>query len=365
MGSLTLRLLHTADWQLGLRLDFVGGETAARLRAQRYDTIRTIARLAHERAVDMVVVAGDVFDANRVGRDTLQQASDALATFGDLPVILLAGNHDALEEGAALTRLPNPPAGVFVPTGPEIVEVAGVELLLCPLQERHVRGDPAGWIPGRGNSELIRVAVAHGGALNFAEGVESVNRIEVDALLAKGVDYVALGDWHGTFRVHDRCWYSGTHEATRFREQAPGNVLIVDIDGPGALPRVETVPVARSRWLRESVELAEDADAESMLQRLEALPEKSWTLLRLELSGELSLAGRERLDTGLASLAASLAHLRLKAEGLSVAPTAEDLASLEQEGYLGEVVRGLRAEGDIDALRLLYRILREAPTAGG
>ncbi len=361
-GSVPLRVLHTADWQLGLRLDFVAGETAARLRAQRYDTVRAIAQLAHARGVDLVVVAGDVFDANRVGRDTLQQASDALATFGALPVVLLAGNHDALQEGAALLRLPTLADNVIVPHAPEVLDVAGIELLACPLLERHVAGDPTAWIPERRAGDRIRIVVAHGGVLDFAQGVESVNRIEVDRLLGKGVDYVALGDWHGTYRVNERCWYSGAPEATRFREQAPGNVLIVDIDAPGATPRVETVAVARSRWLRERVDLRSDDDVERMLARFDALEEKSWTLLRLELSGELSLAARERLDAGLAALGEGLAHLRLRGEGLSVAPTADDLARLEQEGYLGEVVRDLRADPEPvaeDALRLLYRILRE------
>lgn len=357
-----MRLLHTADWQLGLRLDFVAGETAARLRAQRYDTVRAIADLAHAHDVDLVVVAGDVFDANRVGRDTLQQASDALARFGTLPVVLLAGNHDALEEGAALLRVPSLADSVIVPNGPEVRALAGVELLLCPLLERHVAGDPTAWIPERSAADRIRIAVAHGGVLDFAQGVESVNRIEVDRLLAQGVDYVALGDWHGTYRVNERCWYAGAHEATRFREQAPGNVLIVDIDAPGAQPRVEVVPVARSRWLSETVELSVDEDVERMLGRFDALEEKSWTLLRLELDGALSLAARERLDAGLAALGERLAHLRLRADGLTVAPTADDLAQLEQEGYVGEVVRELRADPEPvaeDALRLLYRILRE------
>jgi hypothetical protein len=44
-----------------------------------------------------------------------------------------------------------------------------------------------------------------------------------------------------------RAWYAGAPEATRYKENQPGYVLIVDIDAPGAEPRVEQVPVARTR----------------------------------------------------------------------------------------------------------------------
>ena len=364
-----MKLLHTADWQLGLRLNFVGGDTAARLRSQRYDTIREIARVAHDEAVDLVVVAGDVFDDNRVGRDTLQQARDAIGAFGDIPLVLLPGNHDAATPDSALARLPDLPPSVIVPLTPSVREVAGVELLLCPLCERHVQGDPTAWIePAAGDARKIRVAVAHGGVLDFSESAESVNRIRIPELLAKGVDYVALGDWHGLYPVDARAGYSGAHEATRFREQNTGNVLLVEIDAPGAEPHVVPVPVGRTRWLRESVELTEDADVDRLLERLRGLEEKSWTLLRLELTGELSLAARDALDAGLADLGASLAHLRLRLDGLRTAPTAEDLEALTQEGYLGRVIARLReddSEAAQDGLRVLYRLLRQSEEALG
>jgi len=364
-----MKLLHTADWQLGLRLNFVGGDTAARLRSQRYDTIRAIARVARDEAVDVVVVAGDVFDDNRVGRDTLQLARDAIAAFGDIPLVLLPGNHDAATADSALARLPDLPPSVIVPLTPQVVAVAGIELLLCPLCERHVQGDPTAWIePDSRVDRPVRVAVAHGGVLDFSASAESVNRIRIPELLAKGVDYVALGDWHGLYPVNARAGYSGAHEATRFREQNTGNVLLVEIDTAGAEPQVVPVPVSRTRWLRETAHLTEDADVDRLMAPLEGLDEKSWTLLRLELTGELSLAARDALDARLDELGESLAHLRLRLDGLRSAPTASDLEALNQEGYLGRVIARLRQEDSAaaaDALRVLYRLVRQSQAVLG
>lgn len=358
-----MRILHTADWQLGLRLNYIDPETAARLRSQRHDTVRRMAELARERAVDLVVVAGDVFDDNGVGRGALQQTADAIEAFGDLPVVLLAGNHDAATPESALARLrPLVPDNIIIPMQPEALDIAGAELLLCPLTTRHHRGDPTAWIPARAHDRL-RIVVAHGGAQQFAEGMEDINFLRIAELLAKGVDYVALGDWHGTKQMDPRVWYSGAHEPTRFREQDPGNVLIVELQDAGTLPQVEKVAVAGTRWLRERFEFHDDADVARLAAWLQALPQKSATLLRLELTGSLSLQARDRLDQLLQDSGEALAHLRLRDQHLQVAPTDTELDALCSEpGYLSRAVQRLQALDDAqqraDALRLLYRLVQ-------
>jgi 3',5'-cyclic AMP phosphodiesterase CpdA len=356
-----LKLLHTADWQLGLRLNFVGGEVAARLRAQRFDTVRRIGALARAQNVDLVVVAGDVFDDNGVGADTLQQARDALTAFGDIPVVLLPGNHDPATPDSALMRL-GALDGVHVALEPAPWQCGAIEVYPCPLLTRHTWGDPASWLPSQTSGDRFRIVLAHGGAQSFGETVESPNRIDVAAIVARGYDYVALGDWHGIFTVSERAWYSGAPEATRFKEKRPGHVLLVEIDAPGMVPRIEAVPVARTRWQTRAFEFAGDDDLDLLEHWLAELDEKSWTLAELSLAGQLSLGGRARLDDLLADYADRLALLRIGEDSVSAAPTPEDLRTLHGEGFLGRAIERLRASDeatDADALRLLYRLAQE------
>jgi hypothetical protein len=361
-----VKLLHTADWQLGLRLNFVGGDKAAQLRGQRFDTVRRIAGIAHEHGVDLVVVAGDVFDDNGVGPDTIQHARDALTAFGDVPVVLLPGNHDPATPDSALARLGELPGAVQVTDTAEVLCLDGVEVYPCPLTARHTAADPAAWLPDAPDGDGaahggVRIVVAHGGALDFGEGAESPNRIDVGRILERGYDYVALGDWHGVYRVSPRAWYAGAPEPTRFKEKRPGYVLLVDIDRPGAEPRVTEIAVARSRWLSEPFEFADDDDLNALVAWLDALPEKAWTLVELSLHGHLSLDARSRLDTVLDDYAERLALLRVDDGALTTAPTSDDLAALRGEGYLGRAIAALRDSDDPvdgDALRLLYRLTR-------
>jgi hypothetical protein len=357
----SLRFLHTADWQLGLKLAFVAGDAGAVARFQRFEVVRRIAAVARERNVDAVVVAGDVLDDNAIGEDSLQRARDALAPFAPLPVLLLPGNHDAATPDCALRRLR---AGDHVHTlldeAPFVLPHARFHP--CPLRRRHERDDPTRALPQREPHDPILVAIAHGALIDFTDGLESKNLIDWRALLAKGYDYLALGDWHGTLSFDPRVWYSGAPEATRFKETRPGNVLIVDIDAPGAVPRVEEVAVARTLWIERRFDLADDSGVDEVARFLASIQEPSMTLVSLELAGHVSLGARTKLDDLLATARGTLMNLRIDASALHDRPSEDDLRALAADGFIGRAALALRERGtreSEDALRLLHRLLVE------
>ena len=356
-----MRLIHTADWQLGLQLNFVEGDNAARLRAQRLEAVRRIAEVARQNEVDAVAVAGDVFDGNAVGPETLQQARDALATFAPIPVLLLPGNHDPADPHSALGRLG---AGdhVRVLATADPVEIPGGVVHPCPLTKRHESGDPTAHLTPCPDDGRVHVVLAHGGVLEFSETTETPNKIDAQRVIELGYDYLALGDWHSVFSLDgQRIWYSGTPEATRWKERDPGKVLLVSVPSHGAIPEVNPVHVARSRWVEETFRLESDEDVGVFRAWLEALPEKSWTLVRLHLQGQLSLHARAELDSILDEAAGQLLCLDVVADEIVDAASEEELAALQMEGFVGEAVAELRADASPlwkDALRVLYGIHR-------
>lgn len=356
-----VRFLHTADWQLGLKLAFIPGDRGAWARRERFDVVERMAALAKGREVDAVVVAGDVFDDNAVGAETLQRARDALEAFAPIPVLLLPGNHDAATPDCVLRKLK---AGAhvkaLVDTTP--VELESVVFHPCPLMRRHEREDPARHLPARGADERVRVAIAHGALLDFTEGLESKNVIDWRAVLAKGFDYLALGDWHGTLGFDPRVWYSGAPEATRFKEKRPGNALVVEIDGAGSLPRVDEVRVAKTRWIEQDFDIADDAHVDDVARFFAQLTDKSTTLVSLTLRGHTSIAARSRLDAMLEEEEGALMHLRTNLNELRDRPSDEDLRALRADGFVGRAAERLRQEGtraSEDALRMLHRLLTD------
>ncbi len=76
-----MRLLHTADWQIGTQFGQFSAEEAAHLTEARYETVRRIASLAVERKVDELLVADDVFDQQTVSDTVIRTLFAALAAY--------------------------------------------------------------------------------------------------------------------------------------------------------------------------------------------------------------------------------------------------------------------------------------------
>jgi len=87
-----MRILHTADWHLGKRLDFYSRHH------EQKEVLSEIVYIADEQKVDLVIVAGDLFDAfNPPNESTelLYKTLKKLAKNAKVPVIAIAGNHDS------------------------------------------------------------------------------------------------------------------------------------------------------------------------------------------------------------------------------------------------------------------------------
>ena len=87
-----MKILHTADWHLGKRL-----ESFSRLEEQR-EVMNEICSIADSEAVDAVIVAGDLFDTfnpSTEAVDLFYKTLKKLARDGRRAVICIAGNHDS------------------------------------------------------------------------------------------------------------------------------------------------------------------------------------------------------------------------------------------------------------------------------
>ena len=92
---MTLRLLHTADWQLGKPFQHLPATLPPLLREARFAAVRTHRRTRDDATrLAAVLVAGDMFDSNLVPERTIVQALAAMRGFAG-PWVLLPGNHDA------------------------------------------------------------------------------------------------------------------------------------------------------------------------------------------------------------------------------------------------------------------------------
>jgi DNA repair exonuclease SbcCD nuclease subunit len=365
-----VQFLHTADWQIGRQYGRLN-EDGAFLAEARFDAVATIASLAARRNVDAVLVAGDVFDMQDVSDRTIRRLFQLLEGFAG-PWVLIAGNHDAALNPGVWTRaqaLRCVPPNVHLPQSSQALEFPdiGLAVLAAPLTQRHTHDDVTLAFDGMVTSPgLVRVGLAHGSVSGMLpDSIDSANPIAPDRAVRAGLDYLALGDWHGCLQINDRTWYAGTPEQDRFRGNEPGYALCVRIGRPGAVPDVERIRTGRFRWHDWHERIGLPGDIEALVERLGRLDADD--VLQLVVEGQASGAGHRALEEAVGRAEARVRALRWTAEALLLEPDEEDLGGLGKKTYLSEVAGMLQdlqqdpERGDVarEAMRLLIRLQAE------
>ncbi len=131
--KISMKILHTADWHLGKKL-----EQFSRLPEQK-KVMDEICTIANQQNVDAVIVAGDLFDTFNPPNEAIDlfyKTLKKLSNNGKRLVVAIAGNHDsperieaptplAIENGIILTGFPNSKISKFkLESGIETTKIA-------------------------------------------------------------------------------------------------------------------------------------------------------------------------------------------------------------------------------------------------
>ncbi|MCG8428204.1 MAG: DNA repair exonuclease, partial [Chromatiales bacterium] len=184
---------------------------------------------------------------------------------------------------------------------------------------------------------------AHGSVKNrLPERSEAFNEIADDRAETARLDYLALGDWHGTLEIAPHTWYAGTPEPDRFRNNQPGNLLEVTLPEPGATPTVEIITCGHFCWTLLEIALYAGSDIDALEQQLAALSNPAQQIVRLRLSGSVDLASRSRLNELFNHWQARFHHLECQDEALHSQPSDNDLEQLATQGFVTQAFERLR-----------------------
>ncbi len=270
-----MRLLHTSDWHLGRSFHGVG-----MLDAQRAFVDQLVAAVQRD-GVDVVLIAGDVYDRALPGVDVVHLLDDALVrlTAAGAKVVLTSGNHDSairlgfasrlLERGGVhlRTRVEDLAQPLLLPLG---TDAAGKDAVLAlygiPWLEPRLVSEQLGVetashfevtraatsriredIARRSESATVHsVVLAHtfasGGISSDSErdlSIGGVGAVPLD--LFNGFSYTALGHLHGRQELSGSVRYSGSPLAYSFSESTHRKgAWLVDI-GPEGVAAVSEV----------------------------------------------------------------------------------------------------------------------------
>lgn len=191
-------ILHIADVHLGVGTGGAGLEELA---------FERVIDFAMDTEVDVLLVAGDLFDHGGVSEELLAWTAKQLDR-AERPVILLSGNHDPLndvsvhkrfrsEERCSRVVLLNEPRG-------SVVEISGTDVVVWgrAIVEHEPAFRPLEGLPSK-PADSWGIVAAHGLALDTEKATHHGSPILPSELDAIDWDYVALGHHHGHKVVRD------------------------------------------------------------------------------------------------------------------------------------------------------------------
>ncbi len=331
------RFIHTADWQIGKPyLQIKDEQHRFKLKQERLNVIARIKETVRIQKAQFVLIAGDLFDSPTPTFPNVTEVLEAIGSMS-IPVIVIPGNHDHGALGSIWHNddfkkykaqiAPN----LLLSLENQPVEIEHAVILTCPLLRNKDNVDPTHWLKkinwGTVNSLKPRIVLAHGGVHGFRghdyllddEAQPSSNSIiHLKDFPKEEIDYIALGDWHNLKQVGEKAWYPGTPEADRF-DQGEGNqrgqVLQVDVKR-NEEPKVKIVPTGRFQWHNICFRFNGDSDIDRLRRKIETLTEGRILrdLLRIEISGVLSLNGYKRYKSLRIDLENKLLRLHIKGE---------------------------------------------------
>lgn len=349
-----VRFIHSSDLHLGKRFGNFSGDIPGRLREARHAVIARLAEHARAHSAGTILLAGDTFDTETPAADVRRQALTEMAAHASIRWVILPGNHDSLQATELWDTLAQEaPVNVVLAIAPRPIELAGDAILLpAPCTTRRPGRDLTEWMGNEGTPDgAIRIGIAHGAIRDFSEDAAASEVIASDRAQRAGLDYLALGDWHGSLEVDSRTRYSGAPEQDRFKHDRPGEALLVTIAGGSAPPQIESLDTATFSWSRLDLHLLEGDDPATALQAL--LPElrdRRHALTRVVATGRCGLAARTALANEISRAAPDFALLELDETGLATDCEVTDLDQIDRGGALRDAADALLAEAQ-DASR--------------
>lgn len=243
-----MKLLHTADWHLGIDL-----HKMSLVEDQRY-FLKQLEEILVEENIDIVLIAGDVYDTILASREAIELYNEAMTMIClklKKQVVIIAGNHDSPVRLASCADL-LAPMGLHV-IGKIEEKVKGLrfgETVIYPIPFfhpntiRNVYQDPSIVTPEDGfrviaedlrsqmKKEDANIVMAHtfmaGSEVCESDRFAQAGGSElVSSKVFEGFDYVALGHLHRHQKAGEHARYSGSPLPYSFSEAGANKCVLI------------------------------------------------------------------------------------------------------------------------------------------
>ena len=244
---MSVKIVHAADFHLDSAFGALSAEQARQRRRESRELLTRLSNYVNQNGVDLVLLAGDLFDSDTTYRETLEALSEALGAM-QARVFIAPGNHDPYSAKSPYATLSWPEnVHVFTSKTFERVELPELQCAIygaaftAPVQDESLL---AGFRAPE--DDFIHLMVLHG---DISATESRYDPLTKEQIKESGIDYLALGHTHqfgGFLREGQTTYaYSGCPEGRGFDELGEKGILTGTVERGKA--ELSFVPFARSR----------------------------------------------------------------------------------------------------------------------
>lgn len=310
----SVRILHTADLHIGAQCSYLGADAPVR-RAEIVKTFEKIVGLCRENSIDLLLIAGDLFDSNRIEPAFANTVICALEDLENTQTVIALGNHDPFTADSPFANRKIESNVHILDTNDSVITF---EKLGC-----RVYGASFDGVYNQGSSrfsltppqdDYVNLMVIHGEARADISG--SYRPITPEFVKHSGMDYIALGHVHTKSEVQymgtTALAYCGCPEGQGFDESGEKGVYMGEISKGKA--DLTFVPTAQRTHYCIDVDITDCDDIEKKVKESMEKADKDFArqYFRITLKGKRKSDMLIDIPVLIASLSEAVAFIKIK-----------------------------------------------------
>ena len=250
----SVKILHCADIHIGAAENFLSTRAESR-RAETLITFEKIINLARESAVDILLIAGDLFNSNKIEKSLIDRVFECFASVPNIKIVYVAGNHDPLNSESPFKKYTLPDNLFVLDTKDSFVEFRELNTRVYGKSFKEVYMQGQSRFALMPDQSFINLMCIHG-ELRSDLGSD-YNSITSEFIENSGMDYIALGHVHKRTDIgkigNTYVAYCGCPEGQGFDELGEKGVYMGEVSK--GVCNLQFVPTAKRMHICENIDI--------------------------------------------------------------------------------------------------------------
>lgn len=251
-----VKVLHCADLHFDTPFKELSKEVSDTSKNELLEVFKKIIDLAIEENIEVLLIAGDVFDNLTVNKNTLFFISDQIKRIKNIKVFISPGNHDPYNEKSFYSMI-NWPENVYIFKGDmEFKEVKELNLIIWGAGFRNNYENETLLKSINVENNKINIMLLHG-EITSANSKNEYNPIYINDIYKSNIDYIALGHRHkfsGILKEGMTTYaYSGCPQGRGFDEEGEKGVIIGVVYKGGT--NLSFLPVCKRKYITKEIDI--------------------------------------------------------------------------------------------------------------